>query len=135
VRAHASVAELAARVAPEGDVLVVDEDVDALELVRSSCDEPNVFYLVGWLAVLPLTDASVDEVVARGAPSEETAAEVFRVLRAGGSVELEAGNEDQGPAALNVDEHEAERLFTDAGFAAVTVRALEDRLSVAARKP
>ena len=44
---------------------------------------------------------------------------------------------DQDPtgAALNLDAHEVERLFIDAGFAGVTVAAAQGRLAVAARKP
>jgi ubiquinone/menaquinone biosynthesis C-methylase UbiE len=73
-------AELAERVAPDGDLLVVDESVDVLEELRANTPAPNVFYFVGWPEVLPLPDASVDEVVC-AAPSAEAQAEFDRVLR------------------------------------------------------
>jgi ubiquinone/menaquinone biosynthesis C-methylase UbiE len=74
------VAALAERVAPDGDVLVVDESVDALEALRARTRAPNVFYLVGCAEVLPVPDAAVDEVV--GAPATAAAqAERDRVLR------------------------------------------------------
>jgi hypothetical protein len=61
-------------------VLVVDESVDALEELRANTTAPNVFYFVGWPEVLPLPDASVDEVVGT-APNSEARAEFDRVLR------------------------------------------------------
>ena len=61
-------------------MFVVDESVDALEALRAQTRAPNVFYFVGCAEVLPLPDASVDEVV--GAPPTDTArAELERVLR------------------------------------------------------
>jgi ubiquinone/menaquinone biosynthesis C-methylase UbiE len=67
-------------VAPDGDVLVVAESVDVLEALRAQTRAPNVFYLVGCAEVLPLPDASVDEVV--GAPASPAAErELARVLR------------------------------------------------------
>jgi ubiquinone/menaquinone biosynthesis C-methylase UbiE len=130
-----SVSELAERVAPEGDVLVVDRSVDALERLRQATMAPNVFYLVGSMDVLPLTDAAADEVLARSVPNPEAAAEFFRVLRPGGEVAVATGDQDPTGAALNIDAHEVERLFTEAGFAAVRVAAVQGRLAVAARKP
>jgi ubiquinone/menaquinone biosynthesis C-methylase UbiE len=73
-------AALAERVAPDGEVLVVDESVDVLEELRAKTRAPNMFYLVGWAEVLPLPDASVDEVVGT-APNDEARAEFDRVLR------------------------------------------------------
>jgi ubiquinone/menaquinone biosynthesis C-methylase UbiE len=73
-------AALAERVAPDGDVLVVDESVDVLEQLRAQTPAPNVFYLLGCAEVLPLPDASVDEVVG-AAPNTEARAEFDRVLR------------------------------------------------------
>jgi hypothetical protein len=71
---------LAERVAPDGDLLVVDESVDVLEELRATTRAPNVYYLLGSAEILPLPDASVDEVV--GAPeSGEARAESERVLR------------------------------------------------------
>jgi ubiquinone/menaquinone biosynthesis C-methylase UbiE len=59
---------------------VVDESVDVLEELRAKTRAPNVFYLVGCAEVLPLPDASVDEVV--GAPPNAAARTEFdRVLR------------------------------------------------------
>jgi hypothetical protein len=72
--------ELAERVAPDGDVLVVAESVDILEELRAKTDAPNVFYLVGCAEVLPLPDASVDEVVG-APPNAEARTEFERVLR------------------------------------------------------
>jgi ubiquinone/menaquinone biosynthesis C-methylase UbiE len=67
-------------VAPDGDVLVVDESVDVLEELRAKTRAPNVFYLVGWPEVLPLPDASVDEVVGPP-PNADAERELARVLR------------------------------------------------------
>lgn len=130
-----SVAALAERVAPEGDVLVVERSVDVLERLRQSTTASNVFYLVGSMDVLPLTDASADEILASTVPSEDAAAEFFRVLRPGGRVALTGGDEDHPGAALNLGPDEVERLFSDAGFTAVTVAAARGRLAVAARRP
>ena len=61
-------------------MLVVDESVDVLEELRAKTRAPNVFYLLGWPEVLPLPDASVDEVV--GPPANANAErELARVLR------------------------------------------------------
>jgi ubiquinone/menaquinone biosynthesis C-methylase UbiE len=122
-------------VAPEGDVLVVDRSVDALERLRETTAASNIFYLVGSMDVLPLTDASVDEVLVADVPSGEAAAEFFRVLRSGGGVAVATDDEDQAGAALNLDAHEVEQIFSDAGFEAVTVAAAAGRLAVAAHKP
>ena len=76
----ADAAALAEGVAPDGDLLVVAESVDVLEELRARTPAPNVFYLLGCAEVLPVPDASVDEVV--GTPSgEEAQAELERVLR------------------------------------------------------
>ena len=106
-----SVTELARRVAPEGDLLDVERSDDALQRLRKATTVSNVFYLVG------------------------SAAEFFRVLRPGGEVVIAAGDQDHTRAALNLNAHEVERLFIDAGFAGVTVAAAQGRLAVAARKP
>jgi ubiquinone/menaquinone biosynthesis C-methylase UbiE len=108
-----SVATLAERVAPDGDVLVVDESVDELERIRHETQVPNVSYLIGTLDILPLTDASVDEVLAKA------------VLRA----DAAAGH------ALNLHRRELERLFMDTGFASVSVADDRGRLAILARKP
>ena len=121
--------------APEGDVLVVDRSVDALERLRETTTASNVFYFVGSMDVLPLTDASVDEILTTSVPSGDAAAEFFRVLRPEGQVAVAAGDQDLTGAALNLDANEVERLFTEAGFAAVTVASAQGRLAVAARKP
>ena len=116
-------------------MLVVDRSVDALERLRKATTASNVFYLVGSMDVLPLTDAAADEILASAVPNPEAAAEFFRVLRPGGEVAVATGYQDPTGAALNIDAHEVERLFTEAGFAAVTVAAAQSGLAVAARKP
>ena len=116
-------------------MLVVDRSVDALERLRETTTASNVFYLVGSMDVLPLTDASVDEILAASVPSGDAAAEFFRVLRPAGQVAVAAGDQDPTGAALNLDAREIERLFTDAGFNAVIVAAVQGRLAVAAQKP
>ena len=116
-------------------MLVVDRSVDALEKLRRATTASNVFYLVGSMDVLPLTDEAADEILASAVPNTEAAAEFFRVLRSGGEVGVAVADEDPMGAALNVEADEVERLFTDAGFAAVTVAAAPGRLAVAARKP
>jgi hypothetical protein len=73
-------AALAEGVAPDGDLLVVAESVDVLEDLRARTPAPNVFYLLGCAEILPLPDASVDEVVG-AQPGEEAQAELERVLR------------------------------------------------------
>jgi ubiquinone/menaquinone biosynthesis C-methylase UbiE len=73
-------AALAERVAPDGDVVVVDESVEVLEQLRAKTRAPNVFYLIGWAEVLPLPDASVDEVVGPP-PNADAERELARVLR------------------------------------------------------
>ena len=120
---------------PEGDVLVVDESVDTLERLRRETPAPNVSYLIGSIEVLPLTDASVDEVLANDVPRADGAAECFRVLRSGGEVAFTARNEDRAGGTLNLDAREVERLFTDAGFDAVNLTDAVGALVVAARKP
>jgi ubiquinone/menaquinone biosynthesis C-methylase UbiE len=61
----------------DGDVIVIDDDVDELERIRKVCDAPNVSFLIGSAEVLPLPDSSVDAI--RGTVDE---AELARVLRA-----------------------------------------------------
>ena len=116
-------------------MLVVEYSVDALERLRRATTASNVFYLVGSMDVLPLTDAAADEILATAVPSPEAAAEFFRVLRSDGQVAVATGDQDPTGPALNLDVREIERLFTDAGFTAVTVAAASSRLAVAARKP
>jgi ubiquinone/menaquinone biosynthesis C-methylase UbiE len=116
-------------------VLVVDRSVDRLERLRKATTASNVFYLVGSMDVLPLTDAAADEILATAVPSAEAAAEFFRVLRPDGQVAVATGDQDPTRPALNIDAREIERLFAEAGFTAVTVAAAQGRLAVAARKP
>ncbi|MFL5951585.1 MAG: hypothetical protein ACJ74M_08255 [Gaiellaceae bacterium] len=66
--------------APDGDVVVIVDSVDVLERLRAQTRAPNVFYLVGCAEVLPLPDASVDEIVG-SPPSPEAERELARVLR------------------------------------------------------
>ncbi len=61
-------------------MIVVDESVDVLDALRARTRAPNVFYLLGWPEVLPLPDASVDEVVGPP-PSADAQQEFARVLR------------------------------------------------------
>jgi hypothetical protein len=114
-------------VTAEGDILIIEESIDQLVAMRSASREPNVFYLIGTGDVLPLTDASVDEVVAELQPSPEAAAELFRVLRRGGTVRLAGAN----AAALNV----GERMLVEAGFTGVTVATNGHDLVLSAQKP
>ena len=126
---------LATRVAPDGDLLLVDESVDELERVLRSAPGPNIFYLLGVADVLPLTDRSVDAVLSRLAPSKCGPAEFFRVLRNGGRVEVSRSDQDPKGPALNLEPREIERLFSDSGFAGVTVASADGRLSVSAHRP
>jgi ubiquinone/menaquinone biosynthesis C-methylase UbiE len=116
-------------------VLVVEYSVDRLERLLKATKASNVFYLVGSMDVLPLTDAAADEILATAVPTSEAAAEFFRVLRPGGEVAVAAVDEDPKGPALNLDTHEVERLFAEAGFTAVTVAVSEGWLAAAARKP
>ena len=50
-------------------------------------------------------------------------------------VAVATGDQDPTVPTLNLDAREIERLFTDAGFNAVTVAVAQGRLAVAARKP
>jgi ubiquinone/menaquinone biosynthesis C-methylase UbiE len=115
--------------------LLVDESVDELERVLASAPGSNVFYLVGVADVLPLTDASVDAVLSRLAPSGSAPAEFFRVLRDGGRIWVSTDDQDPKGPALNLDPREIERLFNDSGFARVKVTSADGRLSIAAHKP
>ena len=122
-------------------VLLMRETLSTMRVIlattgglRKATTASNVFYLVGSMDVLPLTDAAADEILASAVPTTDAVAEFFRVLRPGGEVAV-AADEDPMGAALNLDADEVERLFTAAGFAAVTVAAAPGRLAVAARKP
>jgi ubiquinone/menaquinone biosynthesis C-methylase UbiE len=106
-----------------------------LERVRRDTTEPNVFFLLGTLEVLPLTDSSVDEVIATGAIRADALAESFRVLRPGGKLALDAADEEPTGRALNLDPHEVERLFVDMGFASVSVADARGRVAILALKP
>jgi len=115
-------------------VLVIEESVEVLERLQRSTKAPNVFYLIGFSEVLPLTDASVDEVLATAPPTGEAAKEFFRVLRSGGRVAIATSDEDPAASALNLEAREVERLFSETGFAAVTVASAHGGLAVAAQK-
>jgi ubiquinone/menaquinone biosynthesis C-methylase UbiE len=130
-----SVSELADRVAPEGEVFVVDDSVEELEGLRRETAAPNVSYLIGSLDVLPLTDSSVDEVLATAVVGPDAAGECFRVLRRGGKLALAAVDEDPTPDALNLEPRDVEQLFIDTGFTSVSVAADPGRVMILARKP
>jgi ubiquinone/menaquinone biosynthesis C-methylase UbiE len=117
---------LAAAVAPDGDVVVVDWSVDVLEELRKASAAPDVSYVIGKSQVLPLTDESVDLVHADAPPNAEAAEEFFRVLRAGGRVVVGGSP----PSALNV----GERMLSEAGFDSDVVQENGD-VSLHARKP
>ena len=121
------IAALAARVAPDGDVIVVDPSVDRLEGLRLASAEPDVTYLVGEPEVLPLPDESVDGLWLATAPAAAAAPELFRVLRPGGGLSF-AGS---GDSALNMQE----RMLSEAGFVQVTAVETDGGPSLTARKP
>jgi ubiquinone/menaquinone biosynthesis C-methylase UbiE len=129
-----SVAELAERVAPDGEVLVVEDSVDELERLRRETTASNVSYLIGALDVLPLTDSSVDEVLATSGLQADAPGECLRVLRPGGRVTLVV-DEDGAGGALNLDPSALERLFIDTGFESVRVTNDPGRVAILARKP
>ena len=107
-------------------MLVVEESVDRLEALRAATRDSHVSYLIGTADVLPLTDASVDEVSAQLEElTEEVASEFFRVLRRGGTITV-AGSSS---AALN-----SERMLAEAGFTDVAA-ASGGGGSLTARKP
>jgi ubiquinone/menaquinone biosynthesis C-methylase UbiE len=116
-------------------VLVVDGSVEELERLRRETAAPNVSYLIGSLDVLPLTDSSVDEVLATGVVGPAAVDECFRVLRRGGKLALAAVDQDPTPDALNLEQREVEQLFIDAGFTSVSVAADPGRVVILARKP
>jgi ubiquinone/menaquinone biosynthesis C-methylase UbiE len=60
----------------DGDVIVIDDDVDELERIRKGCDATNVSFLIGSSSVLPLPDQSVDSILGT---VDDT--ELARVLR------------------------------------------------------
>ena len=118
---------LAGRVAPDGDVIVVDPSVDRLEGLRLASAEPDITYLVGEPEVLPLPDESVDGLWLAATPDPAAAEELFRVLRPGGTVSFGGS----GDSALN----RGERMLTDAGFVEVAAVDTDGGASLAARKP
>jgi ubiquinone/menaquinone biosynthesis C-methylase UbiE len=111
----------------DGDVFLIEESVDRLEALRNASRDANVFYLLGTPEVMPLTDASVDEIAAETEPTPEAAREFFRVLRSGGTVAV-AGSSG---VALNV----VERVLNEAGFVDLAVPSGNGVTSLAARKP
>jgi arsenite methyltransferase len=81
------------RLGEDGEVIALDIEVDCLEALRGSCDDPRVWYLIGSAEVLPLPDAFVDAVLTRSVlmyvyDRAEAAREFFRVLRPGGRVSI-----------------------------------------------
>ena len=71
--AESDLAGALADAGPDGDVIVLDADVDALEQLRATATAPNVSYLVLEADVLPLPDRSVESVRGRPLPPEEIA--------------------------------------------------------------
>ncbi|MHB8470037.1 MAG: class I SAM-dependent methyltransferase [Gaiellaceae bacterium] len=65
------------------EIVVLDQEVDALERVMDELADPRLDYLLGALPVLPLPDGSVDLVI--GADGADP--EVGRVLGPGGRAE------------------------------------------------
>ena len=121
------IATLAAEVAPDGDVVVVDGSVDTLERLRHASPEPDVTYLVGESEVLPLPDESVDAVRTMSPPNASSSSEFFRVLRPGGQVSVGGS----AGSALNV----SAGMLTEAGFVDVAVVSDDGGPSLDARKP
>jgi ubiquinone/menaquinone biosynthesis C-methylase UbiE len=118
---------LAAEVAPDGDVVVVDRSVDTLERLRHASVEPDVTYLVGESEVLPLPDESVDAVRTMSPPDASSSSEFFRVLRPGGQVSVGGST----GSALNL----SGGMLTEAGFVDVAVVSDDHGPSLDARKP
>jgi ubiquinone/menaquinone biosynthesis C-methylase UbiE len=71
--AQGDVAQALAAVGSDGDVIVLDADINSLERLRAAMTAPNVSYLVLDADVLPLPDRSVDAVRGRPLPAEEIA--------------------------------------------------------------
>jgi ubiquinone/menaquinone biosynthesis C-methylase UbiE len=103
-------------VGPDGDVLAIDNSVDALEHLRAKTAAPNVTYLIGCADILPLMDESVDAVITR---KTEAARELLRVLRSGGRISMYG---DLGDGDL-------EELFTSVGFTDVRTSSAARRLT------
>lgn len=144
----------AARLAPDGDVLVLGGDTLALAaqsrlgngwvyVVRSEVDEletllaaahsvgaAGLAYLVGEAQVLPLPDgavaAAVGQVSALEGALADGAAELARVITGGGRVALAEADRPAAEAA-------AEALAT-AGFAEVTLADVGDEVLVSATR-
>ena len=120
------IAALAAEVAPDGDVIVIDPSVDVLEQLRAAGRAPAVWYLVGEAEVLPLPDESVAALRSALPATAPAAEEWFRVLGAGGEV-ASAGS---GEPALN----SGERVLSEAGFVDVAMVREDAAPSLVARK-
>lgn len=118
---------------PDGWVYVVRREVDELEELLSEAHAvgaPGVAYLVGEAAVLPLPDHAVAAALGRvpsedGAP-EVAAAELARVLAAGGRVALA---EPGRPAADAMAE-----ALESAGFGDITLAEVGDEVLVTATR-
>ncbi len=98
-----------------------------LERLRKASAEPDVTYLVGEAAVLPLPDESIDAVLTATPASAEAFSEFFRVLRPGGRLSL-AGSTG---SALN----SGERMLSEAGFVEVIIVSGDRGPALDARKP
>ena len=64
------------RMGDDEDVIVLDESAERLEVLEDEVADPRVWFMIGDAEVIPLPDASVDEVV--GVPASP---EVDRVTR------------------------------------------------------
>jgi ubiquinone/menaquinone biosynthesis C-methylase UbiE len=71
--AQSDIGDALSDVGSDGDVIVLDTDVDALERLRATVTAANVSYLVLDADVLPLPDRSVESVRGRLLPAEEIA--------------------------------------------------------------
>ena len=116
-----------------GWVYVVRREVDELEAILGEAHAvgaPGVAYLVGEAAVLPLPDAAVAAVVGR-VPSENgapalAAAEIARVLPAGGRVALAESGQAAGDAIAGA--------LVTAGFGGVALTDVGDEVVVTATR-
>ncbi|MCA9495273.1 MAG: class I SAM-dependent methyltransferase [Myxococcales bacterium] len=131
---------LAERIGPGGEAIGLDGSAAMLERARLT-PRPHLRYIQGDLLALPFEDASVDRVFSMEAlyyvPLDQALAEVFRVLRPGGSAavctdfyaEHEASHAWPGQLDLQMDlrsRAQWEEALTRAGFEAVVSERIMD---------